>query len=434
MIKNKDLLEKFAYLDDLTGLKNLHGLYEAFEKKPLDNVHFIYVDIDDSSTMNAIFGNEAVDGIIFEVAKTLVDYCGNSDVYKIGADQFLLTTESHIICEPSELSKILKQPVKRNGSSYIIKASVCVLDYDDFKGDTLEDLVKFMKFSINIEKRKRKNTLIFADQSMKDYYLEKKEIEQHIFQAVRRKEFFPKFQPFVDTFTNKIIGFEAVSRWNLNGKVLKPQKFLEIAEWTGLIYAIEMYMFQEAVRFFVELKNDKAIKLSSRFKASLNFSSYTLIHVKTSKLLEILYSNGCSASDFIIEIRENYITDDEAYEKVKELHSAGFLIALDEYTNNNSSLTYLADLKVDILKLGECLLMKMDTDQEYVKMYSIYKFMSDIGKKFDLTIVSTGIANAEHVKLAKSLDINIGSGKFYSKAVVKEEFVKLFTQLKKKRG
>ena len=263
MIKNKDLLEKFAYLDDLTGLKNLHGLYEAFEKKPLDNVHFIYVDIDDSSTMNAIFGNEAVDGIIFEVAKTLVDYCGNSDVYKIGADQFLLTTESHIICEPSELSKILKQPVKRNGSSYIIKASVCVLDYDDFKGDTLEDLVKFMKFSINIEKRKRKNTLIFADQSMKDYYLEKKEIEQHIFQAVRRKEFFPKFQPFVDTFTNKIIGFEAVSRWNLNGKVLKPQKFLEIAEWTGLIYAIEMYMFQEAVRFFVELKNDKTIKLSS---------------------------------------------------------------------------------------------------------------------------------------------------------------------------
>ena len=74
MIKNKDLLEKFAYLDDLTGLKNLHGLYEAFEKKPLDNVHFIYVDIDDSSTMNAIFGNEAVDGIIFEVAKTLVDF------------------------------------------------------------------------------------------------------------------------------------------------------------------------------------------------------------------------------------------------------------------------------------------------------------------------------------------------------------------------
>ena len=64
-------------------------------------------------------------------------------------------------------------------------------------------------------------------------------------------------------------------------------------------------------------------------------------------------------------------------------------------------------------------------------MTTIY---NSYGKKFDLTIVSTGIANAEHVKLAKSLDINIGSGKFYSKAVVKEEFVKLFTQLKKKRG
>lgn len=433
MVENKNL-EKMAYLDDLTELRNIHGLMRDYGDKSLDDVHFIFVDIDDTSTMNAIFGIDAVDGIFKEISQTLVDYCGNSDVYRVGADQFILATKSHIICEPSELSRILKQPIKRNGNSYIVKATVCVLDHDDFCNDSLTELIKFMRFTINASKRKKKNTLIYATPKMRDDYLEKKEIEQHIFEAVRHKEFFPKFQPFVDTFTNKIIGFEVVSRWDLNGRVLKPDKFLEIAEWTGLIYAIEMQMFKEAIGFLLDLKSDKSIKLSSRFKASLNFSAYTLLHVKTSKLLNILYNCGCRPSDIIIEIKENYIVDPQAYEKVKELHEAGFLIALDEYTNNSSSLTFLADLKVDILKLGECLLVKLDTDQEYMRMYNIYKFMSDIGKKFNLTVVSTGITTSEHVKLAKSLDINIGSGKYFSRAVVKEEFIELFSKFKVKRG
>jgi len=346
----------------------------------------------------------------------------------------MIVTESHIICEPEELKVILNQPVKVGGSSYNVKSNICVLDHDDFKGDDLTTILKFLRFTINHEKRHNRNKLLFANQSMKNLYLEKTEIEQNIFNAVRNKDFKPKFAPFVDTFTNKIIGFETVSRWELNGKELKPDKFLEIAEWTGLIYAIEMNMFRETVQFLYELRNEKKIKLSSRFKASVNFSAYTLKHVKIPKLREVMFANNCNPSDFIIEIHEHFITDAEAYEKVQELHNAGFLIALDEYTNVSSSLTYLADLKVDILKLSECLLNRVDSTQEYMKMFSVYKFMSEIGKKFNLTIVSTGIDKLEDIKLVKSLDINIGAGKYYSKAVKKEEFLELFRKFKVKRG
>lgn len=429
-----EALLKLAYIDEFTGLPNLHGLYKDYGKKSLDNVHFIHVDIDRLSRMNSIFGIEAVDQILLEVVNSLQEYCGRSNVYRIGAGQFLLVTESHIICEPEELKRILNQPIKVGGSAYNVRSNICVLDHDDFKGDDLSTVLKFLRFTINHEKRTNRNRLLFANQSMKNLYLEKTQIEKNIFNAVRNKDFVPKFAPFVDTFTNKIIGFETVSRWELEGMELKPDRFLEIAEWTGLIYAIEMNMFRETISFINELRQNKKIKLSSRFKASVNFSAYTLKHVKVNKLKEIIYSNNCVPSDFIIEIHEHFITDPEAYEKVQELHDTGFLIALDEYTNVSSSLTYLADLKVDILKLSECLLNKVSSTQEYTKMFSVYKFMSEIGKKFNLTIVSTGIEKIEDIKLVKSLDINIGAGKFYSKAVSKEEFLDLFKTLKVKRG
>lgn len=432
MSKNVDL-EKLAFIDPITGLLNYQALLRDYDEKALDNIHFIFVDIDDSGTMDVIFGSDAVDGILDEVGKTLIDYCGKSKVYKVGPDQFLLVTESHIHCKPSELKKILRQPVKRNGSTYQVKASICVLDYDDFIGDSFDAIFHMMRFAVNVEKRKGKSRLIFADQKLKMIFNEKIEIGQNIFNAVRKRDFFPKFQPFVDTFTNEMVGFETVSRWNLNGRIVKPEKYLEIAEWTTLIYAIEMQMFKETISFFNELKGNRNIKLSKRFKASINFSAYTLKHVKTKKLTDLVEKSGCHPHDFIIEIKESFITNADAYTKVKELHDLGFLIALDEYTNTSSSLTYLADLKVNILKLAECLLNKTDDPTEYNKMHSVYQFMSEIGQKLDLTIVSQGITNIEHVKLAKSLNINIGSGKFFSRAVEKHDFIDLFSTINKKR-
>ena len=87
-------------------------------------------------------------------------------------------------------------------------------------------------------------------------------------------------------------------------------------------------------------------------------------------------------------------------------------------------MTYLVDLKVNILKLDECLLEKVDSDQEYTRMHSIYKFIVDIGKKFNLTVVSTGISNKKHLKLVKNLEVNVGSGRCFSEALNKEDFIK----------
>ena len=230
----------------------------------------------------------------------------------------------------------------------------------------------------------------------------------------------------------EVLGFETVSRWRQNRQVIKPDKFLAITEYTGLIFDIEMQMFEETVKFFRELKDNKSVRLSSRFHASLNFSKFTMRKVDIEYLETILDKYKVFHKNIIIEIKESIITNTDVYNKIMKLSEAGFLIALDEYSNNNSSLTYLVDLEVDILKLDESLLEKIDSHQEYTRMHSIYKFMVDIGKKFDLTIVSTGVKKKEHLKLVRDLDIYIGSGSYFSRAVGKKAFSSLLKPKKMK--
>lgn len=427
-------IERVAYVDELTGLGNLSGLKHAYGNKDLKNLHFIFVDIDDFNRMNTIFGVDAVEDIVIIVSEKLVDYCGKSEVFRVGVDQFLLITKSHFMCEASELSRILRQPIKHHKVQYLINASICVLDYDDFLGVKFERVLKMMRFSINQAKKDNRNNLIYADDDLKRRYLEKKQIEIEIFNSVKNKQFFPKFQPFVDTFNGSIVGFETVSRWNLEGVEIKPESFLMIAEYTGLIYEIEMYMFEETIKFFSELKADKTVTLSTRFKVSINFSVHTVKRVFKEHLKKTLNKYKVIPSEVIIELREEMITDEEVVEKINCLHNEGFLIAIDEYNNKHSSLRFLANLDIDILKLDECLLHRMDTDKEFTKMHSIYKFIVDISKKFDLVVVSTGINSNRNLKLIKDLDIHIGSGKLFSKALVKDEFVQYLKNNKKKRG
>ena len=430
LIEYEDL-EKIAYTDLLTGLRNHSGLMRDYYGADLTGIHFVYLDIDDFNKMVAIFGADAIDDMLIKVANTLVDYCVKSDVYRIGVDQFLMISSSDFICDPAHLHTMLKQPIKHYNVQYLVNASICVLNFDILLCTSLESVLKLMHFSIDESKQSHRNALIYTDFDLKKRFLEKKNIELNIYEAVQEGHFFPKFQPFVDTFNRKIIGFETVSRWNFDGIEIKPDKFLVIAEYTGLIYNVEMKMFEETIKFFKELQDDKSIKLYPRFNASLNFSEYTLIRVDIQDLFTILKKYNVHPKNIIIEIKESIITDFEAYRKIKELHKAGFLIALSNYSNNNSSLTYLVDLEVDILKLSESLLEQVDHDQEYTRMHSVYEFIVDVGKRFNLTIVSTGINDKKHLKLVKNLQINVGSGKCFSRAVKKNEFIKYLKSKKK---
>lgn len=416
------------HIDDLTGLKNYKCLFHEHGEASLEHYHFIYVDIDDYNKMNMVFGVDTVDAMLIQVAKTLSEYCGKSDVYRVGNDQFLIVTNSQILCEASALMTMLKQPFKHNDLELTIDASIIVADHDLFEDDTLEDTLKLLKMTADLSKNEGHNRLIYTNDSHKERYNTIKEVETNLHSAMDRNEIFPKYRPFVDTFSYEIIGFEAVSRWNLNGRELKPNSFLEVAQWTGIIYDIEMYIFKEALKFYQELKDGnkkkkKKDKYYSNFKAGINLSAYTLKRMEIETIIEMLLEYNMSAKDIIIEIDEASITSRRVYHKIKNLYELGFIIILDNYSNQNSSLSYLADLKVDILKLSESLLQKVNNSEEYNQMKAVYSFFVDFGKRFDLSIISTGVKTKEDLELLRELDIHIATGDYFTRAIVKDDFI-----------
>jgi diguanylate cyclase (GGDEF)-like protein len=430
MIDSKNQLQ--VHYDSLTHLKDLDGLFVDYENKDLRGAHFIYVDIDDFNKMNIIFGIDTVDDMLVDVARTLKNYCGKSSLYRIGNDQFLIVTHSHIICEPTELQRLLKQPFQHHKIQYVINASVVVADYDDFNGETLKEMVNMLHYAIDKTRNQGRNRLLFLEDKHRTQYKLIKEVESNIYDAMKKGQFYPKFRPFVDTFNNEIVGFEAVSRWDLNGRMLRPQDFLEIAEWTGIIYDLELSIFEQSLSFFRELKEDKTITLSKRFKSGVIFSANTLLRIEIKTITELLKMYQISAKEVIIEIKESNIKDQTLVKKIKNLYEMGFVIILDDYSNKSSSLTYLADLKVDVLKLSESMLDDVKSSQEYNSLKSVYQFFVDISKEFNLSVVSSGIKSKQDLKFVRNLGVNIGTGDYFSRAIVKDEFVDYLRNNKKR--
>ena len=426
-------LERLAFLDELTGTMNKNALLSDFDGKTLNGNHFIYVDIDEFKTMNTVFGIDTVDRILVHVAGTLKEYCGQGQVYRIGGGQFVITTDSRVICEPSELQRLLIQPVQLDELQIVVNASICVFDQQDFPEIAVSELLKLMQLTLGVEKAKGRNRLVYFTEERRREYIEKKDIALNLYNAVKNHEFYPKFRPFMDTFTHEVIGMQTVSRWNLHGKRLRPHLFLDAAEWTGLIYDIELDMFVEAIKFYRELLDNKEVKLSSRFKTAVHFSRYTLKRIDIATLFGVLDHYGVSQRNVIIQTREKYITDPQAYNKVKELRKNGFMIVLDNYTNRNTSLSMLSDLKVDAIILSKELLDNIDNDEEYMKKMNVYKYKVEISRKFDFTVIADGINSEANEKLITDLDVQIGLGRLYSRAIIKDKFIEFLMNNKKKR-
>lgn len=415
--------KELALHDDLTGLKNTRALYEDCESKNLSDIHFMYIDLARFKKINQILGYDAGDDILRNISEGLVKFCESSEVYRIGGDKFILLTEQQPSCEPEALKQLFRHPFKHNDIQFVINANIAILDYGEFLDNTIKDILMLFDFAINTTKKTNVSDIIEVHKEIQMNFLEKREIEKHIFDGVKRDKFFPLFRPFIDTFTDELVGFETVSRWTFFEKTVGPKQFLPIAMYTGLIFDIECKMYKETCQFLNELKSSKNIKLNNMFKAAVNFTSQTLSRIDPMHLLEILVDNNLKANEIIIELHEEFIEEDLVQRKIKILKELGFYIILDGYSTKNSTIYYLADTGVDAIKLDEKLLMKIDEDQEYKKMHSVYKFMADLAKKVDVRVISDGIKNSIDAELVKELDINIGTGPYYSEPITKNDFI-----------
>lgn len=281
---------------------------------------------------------------------------------------------------------------------------------------------------ILMERLRRQNRIeggdetIFTPANQKhDDALEKIKFENEIFEAFKCKEFVMFHQPILDLKTNKIVGSEALIRWQSpkNGMV-SPGKFIDILENSSMIVPVGYWIFEQC---FEDYKKIQKI-YTGHFSISINVSGRQFLHHEFIDNIKLLVAkHKINPKNFKIEIIERVMMESAVLTDIlKQLQVIGFEISLDDFGTGFSSLQYLADMPIDYLKIDRSFVVNLFND---AKTLAVVKSILFLAKQLNLKVITEGLETAEEVKLMAELGSDYGQGFLFSKPVDLDSFLKL---------
>jgi EAL domain-containing protein (putative c-di-GMP-specific phosphodiesterase class I) len=259
------------------------------------------------------------------------------------------------------------------------------------------------------------NQWSFFKQQMTERAAVRLRTEASLHDALKNNEFLLYFQPKFDLNTNKVVGCEALIRWQKDGRLISPMSFIPVAEETGIIIPIGRWVIEQSCKVIREWqrKYNYAIPIAVNV-ASQQFADASL--VPDIKQLAIRYQIRPELLE--IEITETSLMNDveQAITKLEQLKSAGFGIAVDDFGTGYSSLSYLRHLPITTMKIDRAFVSDLPEDS------AIASTILMLGRQLDLTIVAEGIENIQQLEWLKENQCEIGQGFYFSQPLPIEEF------------
>jgi len=243
--------------------------------------------------------------------------------------------------------------------------------------------------------------------------------------AMAKKEFRLHYQPIVDLASNRIVGCEALVRWNHpSGELLLPSRFLTQVESSDLIIDLGYWIAEEACHFQSRLCNDfqhdlfVAINLSGK-----QFDDQFLVP----SLADIMDKTGARRERIKFEITESLLIDNPelATKSLHQLKETGAKLAIDDFGTGYSSFSYLHRFPFDTLKIDRVFVGAMSRSE---KSHQIVKSLVNLSHDLGMDVVAEGIESAQEAELMRNFNTSFGQGFYFSRAVNETEFVKLLRQ------
>ncbi len=280
-------------------------------------------------------------------------------------------------------------------------------------------LLKKADMALYQAKEAGKNTYILYDETMNKALEEKLILQGAIKQAVNKQEFTVYYQPYVDANTHEIIGFEALIRWfSKKHGTVSPYKLITLAEEMGLIVEIGAWVLREACEFIKEINMGRDIPLSVSVNVSpvqLKYSGFFYEQV-----IHILQEVGISPKYLCLEMTETVLLEslESSVDTIQKLRDHGIHIALDDFGSGYSSLQYLKELPVNIMKIDRSFI-KHVAQSEYDQFF--IHAMIIIAHKKGLKVVAEGIETKEQLEVLEANGCDLIQGYYFSKPKPKDE-------------
>ncbi|MGZ8266222.1 MAG: EAL domain-containing protein [Burkholderiales bacterium] len=390
----------------------------------------LFIDLDRFKLINDTLGHEAGDNVLREAAARLTDNLrGGDTVARLGGDEFIILLEDvpdpvYVGSVSQKLIHALSAPFTIGEREYRVTASIGVSVYPA-DGDDPETLLKHADIAMYRAKETGRNAFEFYSERISAGSLERLSLESGLRRAVERDEFRLHFQPQIEACTGRIVGMEALVRWqHPEMGLLLPARFIRIAEETGLIVPLGEWVLHTACKAHQEWQRMR-IPLS---RIAVNLSPRQFLHAGLVKdTLRALESTGCSGRFIEMEITESMVMHDPAgaVATMAELKDAGVRIGMDDFGTGYSSLAHLKRFPIDSIKVDRSFIADVPNDAGNV---AITQAIIAMARTLHLTVIAEGVETPAQFNFLRSRGCDEVQGYYFSPPLPFDEATALLVQ------
>ncbi len=423
--RHEDTIQYLARHDTLTGLPNRAVLLDRLDRSILrsasdgTSVSVVFVDIDHFKTVNDSLGHATGDLVLKSVADHISKCLRQTDtVIRLGGDEFVITLDTNdandaeISAALDRLKLAIAQPITVADKIVHVTASIGVATFPH-DGRDPGTLIMNADSAMYRAKESGRDTVSYYTPELNRKAQERLAVQEAIRLGIGRSEFYLLFQPQVDLGSEKLVGVEALLRWDHPTRgAVTPAEFIPIAEETGLIGALgDWALLQACGQAKVWSDIGKPIILS------VNVSPRQLLKADwVGKVKTALSSTGLDPRYLELEVTENLLMRDidQAIKTMNELRSYGVRFAIDDFGTGYSSLSALKNLPVSKLKIDQSFVSNIENDGDDRKIAAT---IISLGHQLEMSVLAEGVENKHQVQILRSLHCDAIQGYVYSKPV-----------------
>lgn len=427
-VENEKRIEFIAYYDELTDLPNRNffnkALKEAIHED--ESLAVFFIDLNYFKEINDTLGYSFGDKLLQACGRRLKTFLNtDSFIARMGGDEFLILKrcmkdKDAAVNLAERLIAEFEKPINIQGYDIFISISIGISIYPE-NGETPNDLIKHADSAMYVIKEEHHNNYNLFESSISEDFKAMLLMESELRKALKNRQFELHYQPQKNLRSGKIIGIEALLRWNHPTKEnIPPDEFIPLAEKTGLILEIGDWVLHEAC------KQNKAWqdKGYQPIIVSVNLSAKQF-HQKdlVKKVENILDDTGLDPKYLELEITESMEMKNESYiyETIQRIRSLGVLVSIDDFGTGYSSLKSLSLFPITKLKID-----KMFMDENQKQNQAIVKSIIHMSHSLDMKVIAEGVETVEQLNFLEDEKCDEMQGFYFSKPLPPEELTKLF--------
>jgi diguanylate cyclase (GGDEF)-like protein/PAS domain S-box-containing protein len=424
-------LERMASQDVLTGLPNrrlfndrlIHELQMA--QRNGTGVAMFFIDLDHFKQINDTMGHDTGDQLLVEVASRLQEHVREMDtVARFGGDEFVvimgqLQEPENAVVMAQKLTDALLGSFTSGDNELPISASIGVSLYPDDAEDA-ETLVRNADAAMYRAKEAGRNRYEFYTPEMTARAYKRLVLANDLRKALISRQFEVYYQPQIEIATGRIVGAEALLRWNHPERgELSPDDFIHMAEETGEIIAIGQWVLERVCRDIVKWQREGF----PAYRVAVNLSPVQLKNGSfTTTVTRVLGNTGCQAEYLELEITEGVLIADtgKVIDQLNQLRALGISIAIDDFGTGYSSLSQLHKLPIDKLKIDKSFVQNISDNTDEV---AIMRAILTLCKSMELNVVAEGVEQEFQNQCLLDLGCDQVQGFYYSRPMPFRDFI-----------